>query len=260
MQHRITGVSATALTVAAARAIATADPAVEFADPFARRFVLASGHAELPVEISGATPDARPFWEGISGYLAARSRSFDAALLEAAGQGVRQVVLLAAGLDARAYRLDWPAGVRLFELDREPVLAFKDGVLREAGAAARAERIPLHSDVAHDWPTALREAGFDPGLPTAWLVEGLLPYLPAALETSLVTRIDDLSAPGSRLVLEFIQRPRDTSVLSPAGTQIAALFDTGPRPDTLGLLSARGWSIRSEAADDRTSWSFAHKG
>lgn len=259
MEHLIAGVSATALTVAAARAIASAgaDPAID--DAFAGLFVEASGHVELPRRIEDASPTSRSFWEQISGYLAARTRAFDAALVDAASGGVRQIVLVAAGLDARAFRVGWPVGTSIFEIDRAPVLDFKQRVLDAAAAEPRADRVTIASDVAHDWPAALADAGFESGAPTAWLVEGLLPYLPADLETSLVDRIDATSAPGSRAVLEFIRRPEETASLGTGATQISALFDAGPRPDTVGRLGSRGWAVRTEPVGDLVTWAFASR-
>lgn len=255
MQHLITGVSATALTVAAARAIATADGRID--DPFAALFIAASGHDELPVRLADASDESRAFWEQISGYLAARTRAFDAWLLEAAEAGVHQVVLVAAGLDARACRLPWPDGVTVFEIDREPVLAFKQSVLDAEASAATARRVPIASDVAHDWRSALDAAGFDADAPTAWLVEGLLPYLPAELETSLIQGIGDASAPGSTLALEFIRRP--DAPLGSGSAQIAALFDAGPRPRTLEALRGSGWQVGTEDVGELVTWAFARR-
>jgi len=124
-----------------------------------------------------------------------RTRYFDDFLTAACREGCGQVVALAAGLDTRAYRLDWSPGVRLFEIDQPNVLAFKSEVLDSLGATAARTRYTVGVNLEDDWPAALREAGFDPSVPTAWLAEGLLMYLPAEAETQLYAGIHDLSAP-----------------------------------------------------------------
>ena len=136
-----------------------------------------------------------------AGYQGVRSRFFDEALL---GAGTRQVVLLAAGLDARALRLGWPSGTTVFEVDQPRVLGFKDEVIDSVGGTPTARRVTVPVDLRHDWPAALTAAGFDPRLPTAWLAEGLLPYLPADAERLLFERVHALSAPGSRIAVEHI--------------------------------------------------------
>ncbi len=119
-----------------------------------------------------------------------------------AESGCRQVVLLAAGLDTRAFRLTWPPGLRLFELDLPDVLAFKEHVLAGQGALPRCGRTILPIDLQAEWPAALTTAGFDPTAPTAWLAEGLLIYLTAHDATQLLARVDELSADRSQLSFE----------------------------------------------------------
>jgi methyltransferase (TIGR00027 family) len=115
---------------------------------------------------------------------------------------VRQIVILAAGLDSRAYRLDWPAGTTIFELDRPQVLEFKREVLARHGAQPRAERREVAVDLREDWPQALRDGGFDPAKPSAWIAEGLLVYLPATAQEQLFTGVDNLTCPGSHAAVE----------------------------------------------------------
>ena len=97
---------------------------------------------------------------------------------------MRQIVIPAAGLDSRAYRLAWPDGTVVFELDQPQVLEFKHEVLAGSGDAPTAERREIAVDLRDDWPQALRRSGFDPSRPSAWIVEGLLVYLPAAAQPS----------------------------------------------------------------------------
>jgi methyltransferase (TIGR00027 family) len=139
------------------------------------------------------------FWS----HAVVRTRFFDDYLADAAGGGIRQVVLLAAGLDTRAYRLPWPVGVRLFELDLPEVLDFKQRVLDQQAATARCDRRAIGVDLRQDWVRPLSEAGLQPDRPTAWLVEGLLAYLSADETARLLTTVGDLSAGGSRAAFEF---------------------------------------------------------
>ena len=137
-------------------------------------------------------------------YQAVRTHFFDDFFTAAAAAGIRQVVILASGLDSRAYRLDWPAGTTVYEIDQPKVLEYKSPTLAEHGVqpSASAARWPM--DLRHDWPKALREAGFDAVEPTAWLAEGLLMYLPADAQDRLFAQITELSAPGSRIAAETV--------------------------------------------------------
>jgi methyltransferase (TIGR00027 family) len=145
------------------------------------------------------TPD---FGEHFVNYQGARTRYFDDYFRQAAEAGVRQIVLLAAGLDSRAYRLPWPDGTTIFELDQPQVLDFKREVLAEQGATANAERREVAIDLREDWPQALRDSGFDETQPSAWIAEGLLIYLPAAAQEQLFTGIDALASSGSHVAVE----------------------------------------------------------
>ncbi|MDT5256285.1 MAG: hypothetical protein QOD10_1365, partial [Mycobacterium sp.] len=176
-----TSVGATAVMVALARAAETAS-----ADPLIRdRF------AEVLVstpELEGVREQVHAWWTGdedddpdftvnsqhMINYQAVRTHFFDAYFAEAAGAGIRQVVILAAGLDSRAFRLDWPDGTVVYELDLPKVLEYKAETLAGHGATPVADRRPVPVDLRHDWPQALRDAGFDAAEPTAWLAEGLL--------------------------------------------------------------------------------------
>jgi methyltransferase (TIGR00027 family) len=136
------------------------------------------------------------------GYQAVRTHFFDSYFADAVAAGIRQVVILASGLDSRAYRLDWPAGTTVYEIDQPQVLDYKSTTLAESGATPSADRREVAIDLREDWPAALRAAGFDPAAPTAWLAEGLLMYLPAEAQDKLFTQIGELSAPRSRVSAE----------------------------------------------------------
>ncbi|MET9805762.1 class I SAM-dependent methyltransferase [Streptomyces halstedii] len=256
--HRKTGVEGgvglTALMVAAARAIETHRHDSLAQDPFAEHFVLAApASAHWPVRIQQVPDgDANPLWGRFARYFGLRTRVLDDFLLRAAhAGGARQVVLLGAGLDSRAFRLDWPPGCAVFEIDREGVLAFKDQVLGGLSATAKAARVPIPIDLRADWADALTDSGFDPGAPSVWLAEGLLFYLPVTAETYLVDTVDRLSAGGSALayevklekdLMEYRDSPLYTSTRHHIGIDLLTLFDGGPRPDSAGELSGKGWS------------------
>jgi methyltransferase (TIGR00027 family) len=191
------GAGKTALIIAQARAAESARPDRLIDDPFARQFVHAAG--------AGFSPEA----EGIASllrlrgdYIAIRTRFFDDYLLDACQAGCRQVVLLAAGLDARAFRLAWPPEVELFEVDLPEVLAFKGHVLAAMSATAFCRRVTVPADLRGDWPRALVTAGFRSEVPTAWLLEGILMYLNEDERDRLLDRVTALSAPGSHLGLD----------------------------------------------------------
>jgi methyltransferase (TIGR00027 family) len=203
-------VGATALGVAAARAAETESEDPLISDPYARLFLDAAGEGlwnwfaapDLPAEIVEAQPDLLPRMRGMVDYMAARTSFFDQFFLDATRAGVHQVVILAAGLDSRAWRLPWPDGITVYELDQPRVLEFKSSTLREHGAQPTCNLVPVPVDLRHDWPAALRQAGFDPSAPSAWSAEGLLPFLPAAAQELLFERVQELGAAGSRIAVE----------------------------------------------------------
>jgi methyltransferase (TIGR00027 family) len=206
-----TSVGATATMVAAARAVATKADNPLIDDQFAEPLVRAVGVDFLTRwaagDLAAADVDEQDSnWklEHMPAAMAARTRFFDAFFLEATQAGIRQAVILASGLDARAYRLAWPAGMTVFEVDQPQVIAFKTETLAELGAAPTADRRPVAIDLRNDWPTALVEAGFDHTQPTAWIAEGLLGYLPPEAQDRLLDNISALSADGSRLATEAI--------------------------------------------------------
>src|SRR6201995_4841911 len=181
-------------------------------DPFARVFLDTAGAGEwdwygareLPAEVVAAEPALPVRMKSMVSYFASRTKFFDTYFLDAANAGIRQAVILAAGLDARTWRLPWPDGVTVYELDQDRVLDFKLSTLTEHGAQPATNRIEVAVDLRHDWPKALQEAGFDPSQPSVWSAEGLMPYLPAASQDLLFERIDTLTAPGSRVAVEAL--------------------------------------------------------
>jgi methyltransferase (TIGR00027 family) len=232
----LSGVSATALGVAAVRAAESERTDRLFDDPLAAAFVAAAPPFEHP-GLDERTAAA------LAAHVIIRTPFYDAQLLAACAAGCRQVALLAAGLDTRAFRLDWPEGTRLFELDLPPVLAFKEEVLREQGAVARCERVVIATDLLGDWPAVLVASGFDAAVPTAWLVEGLLVYLSADEAARVLEAVGALSAPGSRLVCE-------RSAALPPDPSLTAMWKGGLGDDTPAWLERHGWRVELHAIKD----------
>jgi methyltransferase (TIGR00027 family) len=200
-------VGATALGVAAARAAETASENPLINDPFARVFLDAAGKGvwslyadpALLAKVVDIAPEVQTRVRAMIDFMAIRTAFFDEFFLGAADAGVRQVVILAAGLDARTWRLPWPDGTVVYELDQPKVLEFKSNTLREHGAHPTAHLVNVPIDLRQDWPKALQEAGFDASRPAVWSAEGLVRYLPAQAQDLLFERIHSLSAEGSRL-------------------------------------------------------------
>lgn len=259
-------VGATATMVAAARAVASRATRPVIDDPFAEPLVRAVGVDFFTRLASGdlTLTDLDP--EGVGGVgnmgrfadgMAARTRFFDHFFGAATAAGIRQAVILASGLDARAYRLDWPADMVVFEIDQPQVLEFKAETLAEMGAVATTARRAVAVDLRDDWAAALTASGFDPNRPTAWIAEGLLGYLPPEAQDRLLDTITALSAPGSRVAAEGVVSPRDTddeeirarmqAVTDHWRTHgydldFAELVYTGERAEVAPYLAARGWT------------------
>ncbi len=206
-----TSVGATATMVAAARAIASKADNPLIVDRFAEPLVRAVGVDFLTRLATGelaaadVDDDDAPWkLEHMPVAMAVRTRFFDSFFHDATRAGIRQAVILASGLDARAYRLEWPAGMTVFEVDQPQVIAFKTTTLADLGAEPTVDRRAVAVDLRNDWPAALIEAGFDKSQPTAWIAEGLLGYLPPEAQDRLLDNISALSADGSRLATEAI--------------------------------------------------------
>jgi len=202
-------VGATATMVAAARALASAEPNPIIDDPFAAPLVRAVGLDFFVRLVDGdvvpsETPDGGERDLRLeTDSIAVRTRFFDDFFLNAARDGVRQAVILAAGLDARSYRLSWPSGSVVYEVDQPKVIEFKSATMSALRAAPTADRRTVSIDLREDWPAALRRSGFDDTKPTAWSAEGLLMYLPPEAQDRLFDNITSLSAPGSKLATEY---------------------------------------------------------
>lgn len=199
-----TSVGSTALFVAASRALEAQKPEPLAVDRYAAEFCRAVG-GEWADVIDGSGPEHAlhtEFGEHFVNFQGARTKYFDAYFHRVAEAGVRQIVLLAAGLDSRAYRLPWADGTVVYELDQPQVLQFKRETLERLGVTSTAERREIAVDLREDWPQALRENGFDPSQRSAWIAEGLLIYLPGSAQAQLFAGIDQLAAPGSFMAVE----------------------------------------------------------
>jgi methyltransferase (TIGR00027 family) len=269
-----TSVGATAVMVALARAAetASADPLIR--DQFAEVLVstpelegvreqVAAWWSPEPDDGSGDDdPDFAVDSRHMIDYQAVRTHFFDAYFAEAAESGIVQVVILAAGLDSRAYRLDWPAGTVVYEIDLPKVLEYKAETLAGHGATPVADRRPVPVDLRHDWPQALRDAGFDAARPTAWLAEGLLPFLPAAAQEAMFASIDALSGSGSRVAVEIfgvdqakrreaeqrwqrLRAKREARGQDTSFNPFDLWFDDDGRPEAADWFGAHGWITRT---------------
>jgi methyltransferase (TIGR00027 family) len=251
------GVGLTSVAVAMARAQESGHDAPLFRDPFAQLFVDA---AKASLDASGATDDE---WPPLVAWVdlfysrgVVRTRFIDDYLIGATAGLCRQVVILGAGLDTRAFRLPWPRGVHVFEVETPSVFAFKEQVLTDAGADT-ASRTVIPADLREDWAEKLDASAFDASVPTAWVAEGVLPYLTVEEARHLLTEVTLRSARGSRLVFEHkskqsatVARASAHALSLPGADRIGAHFKGGLGPTGRNWLSGQGWTTRS---DDRAA-------
>jgi methyltransferase (TIGR00027 family) len=260
-------VGATATLVATGRAIASSAPHGLINDPFAAPLVRAVGIdaftkiVDGELDIEAIAPDAAARARANIDEMAVRTRFFDDYFVTATEGGIRQAVILASGLDSRAYRLPWPEGTVVYEIDQPEVIEFKTRVLADLGAAPTAERRTVPIDLRDDWPAALREAGFDLAQPTAWCAEGLLIYLPPDAQDRLFDSIDALSASGSTLATEFVPGLKDfdpdKARAAAAGFRqiglnmdMPSLIYHGERHSAADYLATMGWQMTGTARSD----------
>jgi len=268
-----TSVGATAVMVAAARAAETDKDNPLIRDPYAKVLVAGAGTGvwefmldnEFVAKVADSDPEVAAVVEHMGSYQAVRTHFFDEFFTAAAGAGIRQIVILASGLDSRAYRLPWPAGTTVYELDQPKVLEYKAATLNQHGATPKAPRREVPIDLRFDWPKALREAGFDPSMPTAWLAEGLLMYLPADAQDRLFEQVTELSAAGSRISAETVgihaadrrERMRERFERIAAQFGIDDTLDVGEltyedpdRADVAVWLDEHGWQSTAVTSQD----------
>ena len=195
--------------------------------------------------------------------MAVRTRFFDDFFVDATAAGIDQAVILAAGLDSRPYRLPWPSGTVVYEIDQPQVVEFKTSTMAALGAEPTAQRRVVAVDLRDDWPTALRDAGFDPGRPSAWSAEGLLMYLPPDAQDRLFDNITALSAPGQpgghRIPQRRLRRHARCTRQGhhgAVGRRRVSIWTSGSCSTTAtattstNYLQERGWAVSSRTRPD----------
>jgi methyltransferase (TIGR00027 family) len=265
-------VGATATMVAAARAMASKADDALIDDPFAEPLVRAVGvdfftrlvTGELRAEDLDSDNESVGM-QRMTDSMAVRTKFFDEFFVTATEGGIRQVVILASGLDSRAYRLGWPDGTTVYEIDQPDVIEFKTRTLAELGAEPTAERRTVAMDLRYDWPSTLIEEGFDPNQPTAWSAEGLLGYLPPDAQDRLLDTITELSAPGSRVAVESVPNidPADhekaVERMQAASDRwrdhgfdldFAELVYLGDRNEAAAYLGDHGWQLNRQSVQE----------
>jgi methyltransferase (TIGR00027 family) len=250
-------VGATATMVAAARALASNEPDRLIDDPYAAALVRAVGVDFFTRLVDGEIPLSTIEGDGPR-VIAVRTRFFDDFFIDAGAAGIRQAVILASGLDSRPYRLPWPQGSTVYEIDQPKVIEFKTTTMTAIGATPTAERRAVSIDLREDWPAALRRSGFDETQPTAWSAEGLLIYLPPEAQDRLFDDIAALSAPGSQLATEY-HPDAGASIGERAAAMrseweqhgfdvdLSKLFYAGERNPVVDYLTDHGWQVNARS-------------
>ncbi|WP_285029513.1 class I SAM-dependent methyltransferase [Mycolicibacterium sp. lyk4-40-TYG-92] len=257
-------VGATATMVAGQRALAHREQLID--DPYAEPLVRAVGLDFFTKALDGEIDfgDVNPAFtpRRAAEGMTVRTRWFDQLFLDAAAAGVRQAVILAAGLDARAYRLPWPDGTVVFEVDQPEVIEFKSTTLADLGAAPAATLRTVAVDLRDDWMQALRDNGFDPSAPTAWIAEGLLIYLPPEAQDRLFDNITALSAPGSFVATEQVgdlssafddermQQMRERMKALGSNIEMTDLIYEGDRNHVTDYLTGLGWDVTARSVEE----------
>lgn len=251
-----TGVGATATGTAAVRAVFSRQPDALVVDPFASALVERAGIEEFAALSIGKVEPSAVFGDManllVEG-MAIRTKSHDEYLLDRTAHGFRQVVMLASGLDTRAYRLNWPAGTTVFDLDQQSVIEFKTATLADLNVRPTcAHHRPVSADLRYGWPAALTAAGFDTQQPTLWFVEGLLPYLLPPAQDALLDNITTMSARGSAMLVENLSsghtsehnrfRTDLNEVSKKQNFDIGSLMYDGDRHETSDYLQTLGWT------------------
>ena len=242
------GVGMTAVGVAYIRAQERLRPDRLFDDPLAAAFIDESGWAppsELMPDLAESSDEMKAYWGSIAAYVIVRTKFLDDYANDAMAAGIRQFVILGAGLDARAFRLDWPEGARVFEVDVGDVNEFKERALARISLQPKAERIVVEADLTENWMPSLERAGFDRSVPTAWMAEGLLIYFTPEQNEELISTISTASTVGSRIAMTLA---REGSLNVPD-----MIVQAGPE----GARSVPGmW--KSEAPGDPRVWLRQH--
>ncbi|MEV5595079.1 SAM-dependent methyltransferase [Streptomyces sp. NPDC052496] len=246
------GVGQTALFVAWMRQLESDRPDALFRDPLAATMLTALAEDPVLADVAEVIQQTHTSARGFPAYFAVRTRFFDDAVLAATRGGIRQVVTLAAGVDGRTVRLDLPAGTRWFEVELPEMTAFKDALVERSGLPLTCERHGVAADLRGDWQSPLRAAGFDPEQPTAWLIEGLLMYLTQDAGDAILAGLTELSAPGSRLMLEHLKAAMLTEEGRPVRERVEEQGASwlSARDDLASWTGGHGWQTEVHAGDD----------
>ncbi|MGW0737711.1 SAM-dependent methyltransferase [Streptomyces sp. NPDC002851] len=231
-------VSYTSQWTAAARALESERSDALFNDPLARKLAEPRGF-ELLDKYGGG---------GLVEFVAVRTRYLDDAINDLVGQGIRQVVLIAAGMDTRAFRLELPDDVTVYEVDHQALVEEKEKRLSRIDAPLPSVNLRrVGADLAGDWSAELRGAGFDPELPTLWIPEALLFFLTEEQSATLMRTFAANSAPGSWVAVDILSK----ELLRSPATQIflSALNEDGipwlfgtDEPEE--FMAGTGWTVR----------------
>jgi len=224
----------TAHWAAAVRAAESSRGDQLFDDPWAAVLAGNEGKAWLAGRPAGSTIT-----------MTLRTRYFDDFLLRVSDEdGLKQIVLMAAGLDARAFRLSWAEGTRLFELDQGAVLDYKERILGSMSARSTCDRRAIRADLTKPWREALVANGFDLHEPSCWLLEGFLFYLPAEIITQIIDQVTVLAAPGSWMGFDINNSDVMTSSFTKAWVDMQSELGApwlGTLDDPESFLADRGW-------------------
>jgi methyltransferase (TIGR00027 family) len=253
------GPALTALGLAASRTVESGRPDRLIDDPLARVFFEAAD-VSLPMRLDWPTPGEittgteRLHLHG-SRYIGLRTRVYDDVLLAAAEGGIRQGVLIGAGLDSRAFRLALPADFHVIELDRKPLLEWKETVLETEGVRSRCRRSWIGADLRGAWSSELPGSGFDAGAPTVLIAEGVLPYLTPGEQAHFLAELDSIATADSVLALDRIVHDRHSgnriaSLSRRSGLDMTELLAPGESNGIVAALQDRGWTVREIAVED----------
>ena len=234
MSDTKTTLAATANWTAAVRAVETKRPDRLFEDAWATALAGEIGSTW----IQGRAPESLA-------PIVLRTRYFDDYLKRITESlGIRQIVLLGAGLDTRAYRLNWPDGTTLYEVDQPDLLEYKENILQAQGARPQCRRVVVKTDLKQEWAIPLRRAGYEAAKPSGWLIEGLLFYLPTQVVTSLLTLVSGITARGSWLGFDIINGETLTSPFTKRWIEMqqeAGAPWIGTLDDPVAFLAQAGW-------------------
>ena len=238
----------TALWAAAQRARESERTDHLFSDPLAH--VLAGDEGMAALDLSHKY---NPRHEDASKHISIPIRFFDDVAQQFTSAGIRQLVLLAAGMDARAYRLNWPEHTTIYRTRSSRVARKKETLLHQSGSEARCRRVTLGADLVQDWASLLAGAGFDRAQRSIWLIEGLFYYLEEPAVNHVLAEVSSQACTGSVLLTDLISR----SFLTSPGMQPAlkAMEERGMgwrfgSDDPVGLFAAHGWKADIRQPDD----------